>query len=327
VSGTTGQPTAAHVHQGGVGEAGPIVVGMDSNDDGSVWTIPAGSALDAAGIQAFIDGNLYINVHTEANAPGELRVQLVENNVGALGLSGEVYSATALELFWVRQPITIVAYRVDGSDGSSINTDGTSLFVDGLSASTAFTFTVTAIDVNGNDMVSESIQLSTLAGDNASAAVENLTGDVYSSSAVEIFWDVSNASADITFTVFRDGVQVAVTDGRSFFDSGLAGGTEFTYTVEPVSGGTAASITLVTTGGAGASAGLGLNGIVYSSSALELFWQRVDGATDYRIERDGEVVDERDGLSFFNVDLASATTFAYTVSALSADGKIEPPNH
>jgi len=60
VSGTTGQPTAAHVHQGGVGEAGPIVVGMESNGDGSVWTIPTGSALDTSGIEAFVNGNLYI---------------------------------------------------------------------------------------------------------------------------------------------------------------------------------------------------------------------------------------------------------------------------
>lgn len=78
VSGTTGAPTVAHVHEGGVGEAGPIVISMEGNEDGSEWTIPEGSALDAAGIQAFLDGNLYINVHTEANASGELRVQLVD---------------------------------------------------------------------------------------------------------------------------------------------------------------------------------------------------------------------------------------------------------
>jgi len=86
VSGTTGQPTAAHVHQGGVGEAGPIVVGMESNGDGSVWTIPTGSALDTSGIEAFVNGNLYINVHTEANAPGELRVQLVDQNTLTLSM-------------------------------------------------------------------------------------------------------------------------------------------------------------------------------------------------------------------------------------------------
>jgi len=76
VQGTTGPVTMAHVHQGAAGEAGPVVIGLESDEAGTTWSIPEGSALDAAGIQAFNDGLLYINVHTEANAPGELRVQL-----------------------------------------------------------------------------------------------------------------------------------------------------------------------------------------------------------------------------------------------------------
>ncbi len=79
VSGTTGTPTAAHIHMGAVGEAGPVVVGLEGSEDGTVWSTPADAALDAAGIADFEAGNLYINVHTEANAPGELRAQLVDN--------------------------------------------------------------------------------------------------------------------------------------------------------------------------------------------------------------------------------------------------------
>ena len=80
VSGTTGVPTMAHIHEGAPGVAGPILITMVSNEDGTVWTIPEGAALDAAGIQAFEDGNLYVNVHTEANPTGELRGQLVDNS-------------------------------------------------------------------------------------------------------------------------------------------------------------------------------------------------------------------------------------------------------
>ena len=325
VSGTTGEPTAAHVHQGDVGEAGPIVVGMEGNDDGSVWTIPEGSVIDAAGIQAFIDGNLYINVHTVANAPGELRVQLIDENSTSLGLTGQVYSSSALEIFWTRQPASVVAYSVVGSDGMSVMLNGTSFFVDGLAADTQFTFTVTAIDVNGNEAVSETISLTTLPGNNvlAGAVVENLRGDVYSSSAVEIFWDVSNASADVNFAILRDGELLATTDGRSFFEDGLESGTEFTYSVEPLAGGVSATTSLTTLGGeSDALAGLELIGAVYSSSALEIFWQRVEGAQSYRIERDGQLLDERSGLSFFDAALPAATTSVYVVSALMADGSV-----
>lgn len=85
VEGTTGPITVAHIHMGAVGEAGGILVTLESNDDGTVWSVPEGEALDAPGIELFNDGLLYINLHTEANAPGELRVQLVEGTAAPSG--------------------------------------------------------------------------------------------------------------------------------------------------------------------------------------------------------------------------------------------------
>ena len=93
VSGTTGVPTVAHIHDGAPGVAGPILIPLDSNDDGTVWTIPEGSALDAAGIEAFEQGNLYINVHTDANPAGELRAQLPASGGGDGGAGGDTDSA------------------------------------------------------------------------------------------------------------------------------------------------------------------------------------------------------------------------------------------
>ncbi len=325
VSSTTGQPTVAHLHVGGVGEAGPVLIGMDSNDDGSVWSFPEGSALDAVGIEDFLNGNLYINVHTAANAPGELRVQLNNNSTaGALGLTGDVYSPTALELFWERQAAPAVTYRVEQSGGSSVETDGTSFFFQGLSANTTFDFTVTSLDASGNDLVSQSIQLTTNEDTFASSiAVENLSGEVYSSSAIELFWDVSDAGAGSFFVISRDGVEVGLNDGRSFFEDGLASGTTFTYTVAPQSGGDAATIELTTQGdNAGSTGALGLNGQVYSVSALEIFWQRVDGAARYQVERDGSVIEDFDALSFFDSGLDANTSFSYTVIALSNDDEV-----
>ena len=325
VSGTTGQPTVAHVHVGGVGVAGPILITLDSNDDGSVWTFPEGATLDAVGIDDFLNGNLYINVHTEANAPGELRVQLNSDVVaGALGLRGEVYSSSALELFWERQAAPAVAYRVEQSGASAVEVEGTSFFVQGLAANTTFDFTVTALDDAGNELVSESLQLETSDDAfSASIAVENLRGEVYSSSAIELFWDVSDAGAGSFFVISRDGVEVGLTDGRSFFEEGLSSGTTFTYIVAPQSGGDAATIDLTTQGNNSGSTGvLDLVGQVYSVSALEIFWLRVDGAVSYQVERDGSVVADVDALSFFDSGLSAGTSFTYTVRALSNDGDV-----
>ena len=93
VSGTTGVPTVAHIHDGAPGVAGPILIPLDSNDDGTVWTIPEGSALDAAGIEAFEQGNLYINVHTEENPAGELRAQLPASGGGDGDAGGDTDTA------------------------------------------------------------------------------------------------------------------------------------------------------------------------------------------------------------------------------------------
>jgi len=77
VSGTTGRPDMAHIHQGAVGVPGGVLIALEGNADGTVWTVPAGQAFDTPGIAAFEAGETYINVHTEANPRGELRGQLV----------------------------------------------------------------------------------------------------------------------------------------------------------------------------------------------------------------------------------------------------------
>jgi len=44
VTGLSGAATAAHIHSGAPGHAGPVILGLESNEDGSVWSVPAGAA-------------------------------------------------------------------------------------------------------------------------------------------------------------------------------------------------------------------------------------------------------------------------------------------
>jgi len=81
VSNLTGAATMAHIHRGFIGSTGPVLVGLTTDDGGSTWTVPADApSLTEDEIGAFNRGELYFNVHTEANAPGEIRGQINADN-------------------------------------------------------------------------------------------------------------------------------------------------------------------------------------------------------------------------------------------------------
>ena len=72
---TTGvQGTMAHIHRGARGQNGPVVVPLAKSGD--TYTAPAGAKLSAADLQAFREGRLYVNVHTDRNKGGEVRGQM-----------------------------------------------------------------------------------------------------------------------------------------------------------------------------------------------------------------------------------------------------------
>jgi hypothetical protein len=73
---TTGiEGTAAHIHVGAPGVAGPPIITLTKGADGT-WTVPAGSKLTEEQLSDFKSGKLYVNVHSDQHKPGEIRAQL-----------------------------------------------------------------------------------------------------------------------------------------------------------------------------------------------------------------------------------------------------------
>lgn len=73
--GLTGPPTGAHIHRGPVGVSGPIIVPLTASgsDTGAV----SGTGLLAASdVTEMVNGNTYINVHSDSFPAGEIRAQL-----------------------------------------------------------------------------------------------------------------------------------------------------------------------------------------------------------------------------------------------------------
>ena len=72
---TTGMAgTAAHIHEAATGKNGPVIISLTKKGD--TYAVPAGAKLTDAQFASFQAGNLYVNVHTAANAGGEMRAQL-----------------------------------------------------------------------------------------------------------------------------------------------------------------------------------------------------------------------------------------------------------
>ena len=74
-SGLTGPATAAHIHLGGMGKSGPVVVPLC----GPCKSPVKGTVTISAALQKDLKTHtLYVNVHTAKNPNGEIRGQLSE---------------------------------------------------------------------------------------------------------------------------------------------------------------------------------------------------------------------------------------------------------
>lgn len=74
---TTGvDGTAAHIHLAAPGQNGPVIVPLNKTGE-NIWSVPPSIRFNDLQYEAYKLGNLYVNVHSAANAGGEIRGQIV----------------------------------------------------------------------------------------------------------------------------------------------------------------------------------------------------------------------------------------------------------
>jgi hypothetical protein len=68
-------PTAAHIHEAGMGKNGPVIIPLTKTSD-TTFVVPPGAKLTDAQYSSYQAGNLYVNAHSAKNPGGEVRAQL-----------------------------------------------------------------------------------------------------------------------------------------------------------------------------------------------------------------------------------------------------------
>ncbi|MFC1418088.1 fibronectin type III domain-containing protein, partial [Streptacidiphilus cavernicola] len=104
----------------------------------------------------------------------------------------------------------------------------------GLTASTGYSYTVTAVNSAGESAPSSAVSVTTAAGSGSGvpAAPGGLAAGTVTSTSVALSW--SAVSGATSYNVYRGGVKVGSASGTSYTDSGLTASTGYSYTVTAV---------------------------------------------------------------------------------------------
>lgn len=182
---------------------------------------------------------------------------------------------------------TPVAYHMflDGEFVREIT--GTSFSIGGrFNIDTMYQFGVESVYESNIKGARQTVQFTTV-----DYTVSNLRAEVYSDSAVELFWDREQfVTSKTVYDVYRNGQLQSSSNGNSFFDSSLSSGTSYTYevfirVVDKQS--SPASVSVTTLGGTGGGGGQTScdNDIAINNEVIswpDNGWYQVQSAIDYQ---------------------------------------------
>jgi len=109
-SGLSSNSTASHIHLGAAGVNGDIIIPLTGGAGGTSgeWIVPDGAVLTADQLVAFMNDQLYANIHSANFLGGEIRgqmtfpdIELKEELTGAQEVSAVATSATGIADFFV----------------------------------------------------------------------------------------------------------------------------------------------------------------------------------------------------------------------------------
>ncbi|MFG2818196.1 glycoside hydrolase family 6 protein [Kitasatospora sp. NPDC048365] len=183
------------------------------------------------------------------------------------GLAGTATSSS-VALTWAASTDNVGVTGYDIYRGGVLvgSSTGTSFTSTGLTASTAYSFTVRAKDAAGNvSAASAALSVTTTSGgttDTTAPSVPTGLAGTATSSSVALTWAASTDNVGVTgYDIYRGGVLVGSSTGTSFTNTGLTASTAYSYTVRAkdaagnVSAASTALVVTTSSNGGGGSTG------------------------------------------------------------------------
>ncbi|MEV4555448.1 glycoside hydrolase family 6 protein [Kitasatospora sp. NPDC049285] len=148
-------------------------------------------------------------------------------------------TSSSVSLSWTASTDNVGVSGYDVYRGGTLvgSTNNLSFTDTGLSASTAYSYTVKARDAAGNvSAASAALSVTTAAGgttDTTPPSTPTGLAGTTTSSSVALTWSASTDNVGVTgYNVYRGGTLVASTTGTSYTDTGLSASTAYSYTVK-----------------------------------------------------------------------------------------------
>jgi len=249
------------------------------------------------------------------------------------GLAGSGVSTTQIDLTWnlSTDDETGVAEYAVYRDGSEVGRSPTTSFSDsGLSASTTYTYRVSAFNGEGLESSPSSPQNVSTLDPEPPPPPTNLSATTVSASEIDLSWTASTAGDVTGYRVLRNGSSVAVLGlTTTYRDSGLQGFTTYNYTVtaldsEGQESGPSGPAQATTLDGTPPTVPANLSATATGTSTIDLTWSPSadpeTGVVGYRVFRNGSQIGSTDQTTFTDSGLNPATTYDYRVRAVNGEG-------
>jgi chitodextrinase len=257
-------------------------------------------------------------------------------------LSATAVSPTEVDLGWtaaVAGTSPVNSYQVSRGGVVIATVAGLSYRDTGLTATTTYDYTVTALDTAGesSDPSGDAVA-TTLSPPRPPAAPTALSASATGPTTVSLSWTAAIAGdAPITgYRVSRGGVVIATVGSSPYTDTGLTPNTSYSYTVTAVDGngltsGASAPATTTTLALQPPHAPTGLTATATGPNTVSLSWTAaIAGSapvTGYQVSRGGVVIATVTTASYSDTSVAANTMYSYSVTATDSNHLTSPASN